>query len=211
MKQVDWYFDFISPFAYLASQRLDRFPDSVEIRPRPILFAGLLQHWQTLGPAEIEPMRRFTFRHVQWIADRDRIPLRFPPAHPFNPLRLLRLCIAAGADIAIVQDLFRFVWAEGHSSDNPDDWGNLVTRLGLETVENDIDSPEVKLQLRSNTEEAIANNLFGVPGFVVDAEIFWGYDAMDFLLAYLQDPDLLRSAGMQAADATPAGLQRQPK
>jgi len=68
MTQVDWYFDVISPFAYLASQRLDPLRAHVTLRPVPVLFAGLLGHWHTKGPAEIPPMRRFTFRHITCLA-----------------------------------------------------------------------------------------------------------------------------------------------
>ena len=118
LKKIDWYFDFISPFSYLASESLDRFPAGLELRPCPVLFAGLLQHWQTRGPAEITPMRRFTFRHIRWLADNNNLALTPPPEHPFNPLKLLRLCIALGSAPAVVQRLFRFVWAEGRSSDD---------------------------------------------------------------------------------------------
>ena len=128
MQQIDWYFDFVSPFAYLASARLARLPESTELIPKPILFAGLLQHWQTLGPAEIPPMRKFTFRHIRWLADRDGIELRLPPMHPFNPLKLLRLCILQGNDSALVPRLFRFVWAAGRSADDPDHSGGPVGR-----------------------------------------------------------------------------------
>lgn len=208
MKTIDWYFDFISPFAYLASARLDRLPREVELRPRPILFAGLLQHWQTLGPAEIAPMRRFTFRHIRWLADRDHIPLTLPPMHPFNPLKLLRLCVAQGSDTALVQRLFRFVWVEGRTADDAHAWRALVDELGIDNADEIIATAEVKAQLQQNTTDAIAGNLFGVPSFVVDDEIFWGYDALDFLLACLEQPELLRSPGMQAADQLPAGPGR---
>ena len=209
MKKIDWYFDFISPFSYLASEQLDRLPANIELRPRPVLFAGLLQHWQTKGPAEIVPMRRFTFRHIQWLADKHNIPLKLPPLHPFNPLKLLRLCIALDNEPALAQRLFRFVWAEGRSSDDPDNWQELIEELGIEDAEKLVSTPEVKAQLRQNTEDAILKNVFGVPSFVVDDEIFWGFDAIDFLLAYLHEPELLNSPGMQAADAMPEGLRRQ--
>jgi len=209
LKKIDWYFDFISPFSYLASERLDRLPVNILLRPRPVLFAGLLQHWQTKGPAEIIPMRRFTFRHIQWLADDNNIPLRLPPLHPFNPLKLLRLCIALDSELALAQRLFRFVWAEGRSSEEPDNWQELVEELEIEDVENLISTPEVKARLRQNTEEAIGKGVFGVPSFVVDDEIFWGFDAIDFLLAYLDDPELLNSPGMHAADAMPEGQGRQ--
>ena len=208
MRQIDWYFDFISPFAYLASARLSRLPAGVELRPRPILFAGLLQHWQTLGPAEIAPMRKFTFRHIRWLADRDAIDLKLPPMHPFNPLKLLRLCILLGADAALVQRLFRFVWAEGRSADRAGDWQALLGELGVPDADPRLEAAEVKRQLRLNTDEAIERQLFGVPSFVVDGEVFWGYDAMDFLLAYLRDPSILQAPGMREADALPDGPQR---
>lgn len=208
MQQIDWYFDFISPFSYLASVNLDRLPQAITLRPRPVLFAGLLKHWQTRGPAEIEPMRRYTFRHIVWLAQRDGIALKLPPEHPFNPLKLLRLCIAGGSEVELTRRLFRFVWAEGRSSDDANHWQALLDEPGLDRAGEAIDRPEVKNQLRQNTDDAIAQGLFGVPSFVVDGEIFWGYDAIDFLLAYLDDPKLLQQADMLAADGMPVGLQR---
>jgi 2-hydroxychromene-2-carboxylate isomerase len=209
--RVDWYFDFISPFSYLASASLERLPANIELRPRPILFAGLLQHWDTRGPAEIEPMRRFTFRHIRWLADRDGIELRFPPMHPFNPLKLLRLCIALGGDLELARRLFRFVWAQGRSTDNPGDWQALLAELGARDADERIADPGVKDTLRCNTEQALDAGVFGVPGFVVDGEVFWGYDAMDFLCAFVENPRLLDAPGMRAADALPEGPQRSRK
>lgn len=206
MKTVDWYFDFISPFSYLASARLGRLPVDIALRPRPILFAGLLAHWQTRGPAEIEPMRRFTYRHVTWLAARDGIPLTLPPQHPFNPLKLLRLCIALGADVALAQRLFRFVWAEGRSADDPRAWRALLDELDVD--ESVVTTAEVKSELRDETERAIARGVFGVPSFVVDDEIFWGYDAMEFLHAFIDNPEVLRSPPMRAADELPQGARR---
>lgn len=208
MKTIDWYFDFISPFSYLASETLERFPDDVEIRAHPILFAGLLNHYQTKGPAEIEPMRRFTFRHICWMAARAGIPLKPPPMHPFNPLKLLRLSIALGNDLALVQRLYRFVWAEGRSSDDPAQWRELLSELRIDDADALIATPEVKDRLRQNTEAAITAGVFGVPSFVVDGEIFWGYDSIDFVRDFLVDPGLFETPGMRAADTMPEGASR---
>ena len=208
MRRIDWYFDFISPFAYLASESLSRLPGDVELRLKPVLFAGMLQHWDTRGPAEIEPMRKYTFRHIRWLADRHGIELRMPPAHPFNPLRLLRLCIAAGSDLECAQRLFRYVWGDGNGAEDEAGLRALAAEFGIDDVDAAISTAEVKLQLRQNTEQAIECGVFGVPSFVVDGEIFWGFDSIEFLLAYLQDPSLLQSPGMLAADNMPEGLQR---
>ena len=94
--RADWYFDFISPFAFLQLPRVLALRARVEIVPVPIVFGAVLAHHGQLGPAEIAAKRAFTYRYVQWQADRAGIALRFPPAHPFNPLAALRLCVAAG-------------------------------------------------------------------------------------------------------------------
>jgi len=207
MTQVDWYFDVISPFAYLASQRLDPLRAHVTLRPVPVLFAGLLGHWHTKGPAEIPPMRRFTFRHIAWLARRDGIPLQYPPHHPFNPLRLLRLAVLLD-DVAAIQRLFRFVWAEGRSADDAVAWAELTGELGIADADARIAAPEVKQQVRSNTELAIERGVFGVPTFVVDGELFWGYDAIPFLVDYLDDAGALRKEILEPADALPEGQGR---
>jgi len=67
---------------------------------RPVLFAGLLKNWGQKGPAEIEPKRAWTFRHVHWLAQHHGIAMQTPAQHPFNPLahlRLLLACAPAGA------------------------------------------------------------------------------------------------------------------
>jgi DSBA-like thioredoxin domain len=93
-----WYFDVISPFAYLALGEIEDLTKSVAIAYRPILFAGLLQHWKHLGPAEIPPKRIHTYRLCVFEAQRRGIPFRFPPTHPFNPLKPQRLLTALKAD-----------------------------------------------------------------------------------------------------------------
>jgi 2-hydroxychromene-2-carboxylate isomerase len=207
MRDVTFYYDFISPFAYLASQSLHTLDGLATLTPCPVLLAAILGHHATRGPAEIEPMRRFTYRHIRWLADQHGIPLRFPPAHPFNPLRLLRLAVALDADPARVTRLFRFVWAEGRSSDDADAWRGLCTELGVDG-DTLVADRAVKQRLRDNNARALAAGVFGVPCFAVDGELFWGFDALDFLAAYIRDPGLLQRPGMRAADALPVGVQR---
>ena len=207
-RTLDWYFDFISPFAYLQSEQLNRVPGNVSLRRRPILFAGLLNHWGSNGPAEIPSKRIFTYRHSHWLAQRHGIPFRIPPAHPFNPLKALRLAVALGGEASAVQTIFRFIWQDGKTTDDPQGWAALTRELGLTDAEAHISESEVKEQLRRNTEEAVARGVFGVPTFVVDDELFWGFDATDMLLDYLQDPKLFQTPEMQRISALPAAAHR---
>src|SRR5450631_3116557 len=96
MKHLNFWFDPVSPFAYLAFQRLPQALEGIShsVSYRPVLFAALLAHWGQKGPAEIEPKRAWTFRQVHWLAHRAGIALDTPLRHPFNPIALSRLAWA---------------------------------------------------------------------------------------------------------------------
>jgi 2-hydroxychromene-2-carboxylate isomerase len=98
MKRISFYFDFISPYAYLAFEHLPEALKGISYSAgyHPVLFAGLLKQHGQLGPAEIAPKRDWTYRHALWLAHSMGIPMHMPASHPFNPLALLRLAIACG-------------------------------------------------------------------------------------------------------------------
>lgn len=210
MTTVDWYFDFVSPYAYLASENLNLIQGDVEIIPHPVLFAGILKKWDTRGPAEIGSMRKFTYRQIAWLAERNHTTLNFPPQHPFNPLKLLRLQIALGGGLELTQALFRFVWSEGRSVEDLESWHYLLDQLEInpQKIEEQITSKAVKQGLIDNTQSCLELGLFGVPAFVVDKEIFWGFDSIAFLNDYLKDPALFRHANMRQADGVGEGVKR---
>lgn len=208
MKTVEWYFDFVSPFSYLACEHLPLVSAQAQVRYHPVLFAALLDHWKTQGPAEIPPMRTFTYRFIVWQARRHGISLRLPGAHPFNPLPLLRLSLALGNDPAAVREIFRYVWRDGHLPTDETPFTALIERLGDVETPTRLRSPEVKQQLRENTDQAIRAGVFGVPTFAVDGELFWGFDAIDFLRGYLNQPGLLDDPQMQLIDTLPVGAAR---
>ena len=206
---VDWYFDVISPYAYFQAERLPEVEAVARVRRVPVLFAGLLEHWGQLGPAEIVPKRRFTFRYAVWHAARVGLPLRLPPGHPFNPIRLLRLLTALDGRPDAVLAAFRFVWAEGRSSDDPQAWRELCSGLGVADPEALVTDPAVKNRLRANGEAAVARGVFGVPTFVTaDGELFWGEDATPMLLDHLSGAPVMRSPEMLRADDLPVAKAR---
>jgi 2-hydroxychromene-2-carboxylate isomerase len=208
---VDWYFDVLSPYAYLQAERLAEVDAVADVRCVPILFAGLLERWGQKGPAEIAPKRRFTYRYFVWEARRRGLSPKVPPAHPFNPLKLLRLAVALDARREAVLAIFRFVWRDGMSADDPDSWQRLCGRLGVTDADALIAAPEVKARLRDNGARAAAHGVFGVPTFVTaDGEIFWGEDATAMLLDYLAGAPVFTSAEMKRGDDLPMAAQRIP-
>jgi 2-hydroxychromene-2-carboxylate isomerase len=209
MTRAQWYFDFISPYAYLQLPRLPELADLCELELKPILFAALLNHWGQLGPAEIAPKRVFTYSQVRWRARRDSIALTIPEAHPFNPLKLLRLALHLGCSAPVIRRLFAFVWRDGHIPDNAAAWSALVAELGVANADEAIARDEIKQALRVNTEAAIAAGVFGVPTVAVDGHLFWGSDATDMARDYLRDPASFEEDAALIA-RLPQAAQRRP-
>ena len=203
---LDWYFDFISPFAYLQWKRLRRDVPGVALAPKPVLLAAILNQVGQLGPAEIPQKRRHTYRMVLWQARQLGIPLRFPPAHPFNPLASLRLSIAAGDTPEAVDSIFDWIWTHGRPGDSVEALVPLMAALDVPA--DALDADQTKAALRANTDAAIAAGVYGVPTLSVGDELFWGYDATDFALAAMHDASLLQDEEMRRVSGLPVGLQR---
>lgn len=206
--KVSWVFDIISPFAYLGFHDLKRLPAGVEIEFVPVLLAAMLSHYGQMGPAEIPPKRRFTYRFVLWRARQAGIPLRFPPAHPFNPLAALRLVIAAGSDARAAELVLDAVFRDGRDVSDPEVIAELAGALGVADPQRALSDPQVKERLRHNTDWAIAHGVFGVPTLLIGTEAFWGQDAFAMALDYLKNPGAFGDRQMQAADTLPVGVVR---
>ena len=195
-RTVTWYFDVISPFAYLALGEVEALGRTAPLAYRPVLLAGVLNHWGQLGPAEIGPKRVHTYRMCVFEAARRSLAFRLPPTHPFNPLQALRLLVALDADPAAVRTAMEVIWQEGVDVSAPEGWARLVERLGVEDAEGLIAAKGAKEALRAGTDEAIGRGVFGVPTLAVGDALFWGADAMPLARAALADPGLLERGEM---------------
>lgn len=211
MKQIDFYLDFISPYAYLAFEHLPEalMGHSYSVCYKPVLFAALLRRHGQLGPAEIAPKRDWTYRQVAWLARKHAIALDLPATHPFNPLPLLRLALACAADGLpnrfVTGSIFAHVWRGGKDAADPQRLQALTDQLSLAR---DPGGADVKAGLKSMTDEAVAQGLFGVPSLVVDGKLFWGLDALPMLRAYLEGDDWFSGPDWNNAATVPVGISR---
>ena len=210
MQHLTFHFDPISPFAYLAFERL---PEelaglSYEVSYSPLLFAGLLKHWGNKGPAEIDPKREWTFRHVQWLAQHHGIALDMPTQHPFNPLPLLRLCLAAGPNRRVVQAVMRHVWVGGLDANDPGRLAALREQLAAGRDMRDPDGAEVKAELRAQTDAAVQAGVFGVPTVTLQGRHFWGLDALPMLRDAMQGGAWFEGSGWEEAGRERGGVVR---
>jgi 2-hydroxychromene-2-carboxylate isomerase len=203
MRAATWYFDFVSPFAYICLHRLKELPAGLSIEYRPVLFAGILNHWGQKGPAELPTKRRYTYRWSHWWAHSLGLPLKYPAAHPFNPLHHLRLALACGSRPEAIRTIFDEIWTTGADASDAARFAALSRKLGVAEI-----GQEAKDQLRKNTDEAVQRGVFGVPTFEVDGELFWGADSIEFLKDFLANPSVIKNQEIQRLDGLPAGASR---
>ncbi len=206
MREIDWYFDPISPYAYLALTELHTLAPLARVRMRPVLFAGLLGHWDNVGPAEIPPKRVWTYRFCAWQAAQKGIPFRCPASHPFNPLPWLRLATALEGEETAVRRIFEAVWATGEDPSDATRAYALARELGVDPE--CLGDPAIKERLRAETDAAAARGVFGVPSLLIDGEVFWGADALEFARAFLEEPRLMQQPDMQVGDVPIAAVRR---
>jgi 2-hydroxychromene-2-carboxylate isomerase len=201
---IRFYFDFVSPYAYLGWTQIHRVAQAHgrAVEPVPVLFAGLLNHYGTKGPAEVPARRSYIFKDAYRKAHAFGLPpLEPPPTHPFNPLLALRLCtlpLEADTQRRLIDALYAATWAGGGGVESPERVRELLERLGLDapSLLAAASAPEAKAALKTNTETAIAAGVFGVPTAIVDGELFWGVDALPFLDQFLAGRDPLRGVSL---------------
>lgn len=201
--KIVFYFDYISPNAYLAWLRLpvlaERFGRMLE--SVPVLFPALLKAYGQLGPAEIEPKIEWMTKNNLRKAAALGVLLNSPVVHPFNPLLLLRMTHAATSPeerARLTGVLLRAVWVDRVDPQDPEACADYLDGAGFDGagLSAAANSDAAKIGLREATDQALAQGVFGVPSFVVDNEVFWGYDDLPQLEQFLVGRGMVTAAQM---------------
>lgn len=212
---IEFYFDPISPYAWLAASKLDSLQTELDqaFVVKPVLFAGLLKAHGTKGPAEIDAKRRYTFRDVMRIANQFKLPFAGPPNHPFNPLFALRICTAIENDQQrqkLALELMRAAWEQGLDISSKAVVDQVLTQCDIDIAwaHEIVSHSNTKNALKIETQQAVELGIFGVPTFKVDNELFWGVDRIDSLRHYIKGNTIDESILENVLSRKPSALRK---
>jgi 2-hydroxychromene-2-carboxylate isomerase len=193
---LDFYFDYLSPFAFFSWLRIEKFCEQfeLELRARPVVFGKLLDHWGHMGPAEIPPKSQWVGRYCKRYAALEGFDYSPPKYHPFNPLPSLRMSLnqVSGKDQhAVISAIFKAGWTEGEDLGDVARLISILEREGIDCqgFEQKIKQAETKNALISETDNAIAHGVFGVPTMIIGGQLFWGNDQFDHMQLLLEGND----------------------
>ena len=188
MPRVEYFFDYVSPFAYLADTQLPGLAQrtGAEIVHRPFFLGGVMQATKNSPPITVPNKGRYMFVEIQRWAKRYGVPANPNPHFPVNTLTAMRVAVAALGDPRfgdLHRALFRAVWVDGQNLADEAVLEATVAAAGLDAAALLARAKEqaAKDALRRNTEEAVERGAFGAPTFFVGDEMFWGNDRLDFV------------------------------
>lgn len=198
MKELDFYFDFLSPFSYFAWLKLQNLKSQLEMKIHyyPVALGPVLNHWGIKGPGEVTPKREFLLKQLIRYSEKNKIPFTTPKTHPFNSLYAVRLAMMGVAGIdqeKVIGTLWRAGWENRIDMADPDELLRVLREADLpadDLYERSF-AREAKVELKKNIQSAITAGVFGVPSFVSQGELFWGNDSMEDLLDFMQGKDYL--------------------
>lgn len=193
-KKVEFFFDFGSPYTYLAYHELRRIAQArgTQIVWRPILLGGVFQATGNHSPAEIPAKALYSSVDLQRWAQAYGVPFAMNPHFPINTLALMRSAVAMQqrgeeAFQRYLAAMFSAMFEKPRNLNNPMEIGAVLAEAGFDPMEGmqAIQDPSVKDALKAATAEAVARGVFGVPTFFVGDAMFWGQDRLHFVDAAL--------------------------
>jgi 2-hydroxychromene-2-carboxylate isomerase len=189
IKPFDFYFDFISPYSFLAHKEIRKIENKIDIKIRykPILLGGLHNLHGIKAPAFIPAKAKHMIRDCKLIAERNNIKFKFNSYFPIKSLNLMRGVLVAEEDNIknyYIDNIFNTVWQDGLNMNDEIIVHKVLKNLNVnpKTFSLRSTSSLIKDSLRNKTNEAYEKGIFGAPTFVSNNKIFWGQDRIEFAL-----------------------------
>jgi len=185
MATLEFFYDFVSPYSYLASTRVEELAarSGATLRWRPFLLGGVFKATGNRAPIETVAKGRAMWTDLERWSRRLKVPLRRPTTFPFQPILALRSALAAPAEALPVLShaVFKAAWADGRDIADPAVLAAVLGEAGLDGAVLGAAAPGQKEALAAQTQEAVDRGAYGAPTFLVGEELFTGNDRLDFV------------------------------
>ncbi len=189
IKSFDFYFDFISPYSFLAHKEIRKIENknSIKIKYKPILLGGLHNLHGIKAPAFIPAKAKHMIRDCKLIAEKNKVKFKFNTYFPIKSLNLMRGVLVAEEDnfkSYYIDSIFDSIWQDGLNMNDESIIQKVIKNLDVnpKTFFLRIGSSSIKDSLRKKTNDAYEKGIFGAPSFVSNNKIFWGQDRIEFAL-----------------------------
>ena len=189
IKTFDFYFDFSSPYTYLAHKEIRKIEkdNAIEINYMPILLGGILKSTGIKANADIPSKAKYMIKDCKLWAERKNIKFKFNDYFPISTLNLMRCALVAekkNLSKIFIDKIFDSIWSNGLNLNN-----KIIFEKVLKSIDVDPDSfikdsemLAIKNELKNKTEDALKIGIFGCPTFVINNKIFWGQDRLEFVI-----------------------------
>ena len=185
-KQIDFYFDLVSPYSYIASMLIDDVAHrgNAKVSWKPFLLGGVFKAVGTTDPPGLHPIKKpYLLKDLQRLSKHLKIPIKMPPDFPVRTVLAMRTLCGFNADEIpqAANTLYKAYWVNNKDIADPDVVGSLVGREAVERA----GMQEIKDALFQSTEEAVRLGAFGAPTFFVKDEMVFGHDRLPLLELHL--------------------------
>jgi len=187
-KSVDFYFDFVSPYSFLAHKRIRKIEnvDNIKFIYKPILLGGLHNLIGITAPAFITQKAKFMVRDCKMVANKFNIKFTFNSKFPINSVNLMRGLLSVSPDKknSYINNFFDAYWKDGLNLNKQKIIISVLKKckINFDDFQKVIKNQNIKNKLKKLTQDAFKKNIFGAPTFVVNKKIFWGQDRLDYAL-----------------------------
>ena len=195
MKTIDFYFDFGSPYSYVAYKRLQQLQQNItfDIQYYPVILGGIFKATNNQSPVMVPAKAKYLFKDLNDWSKYWQIPFQFNPHFPINTFLLMRAAIGYQAKYPeqlskFIEVFFDAMFKQPVNLNLEEQIINTLQQAGfvVEDYQRLIQDEDIKALAKTKTENAVKRGLFGVPAFFIDDEMFWGQDRLHFIEQKLQ-------------------------
>ena len=189
--KIDFYFDFISPYTFLAHKKIIKLNKRINFNYKPILLGGLHNLGGITAPAFNERKMKNMKNDCEIIAQKNEIDFVWNANFPINSLYLMRgfIFISDDQKDRFIDICFDYYWEKNKDISKKDVIKMILGECNIDEnlFSDGINNQKIKDELKNLTSDAFAKDVFGAPTFVINNKLFWGQDRLDYALEELND------------------------